>query len=100
MKKLIVSILTLSVIALAGCSSPEPVQTAPDYNTVTTAITEYEDAYREFVNGGEGSVELITGTARLLSELPVISVTHARQTADSSPALLLLHAAGKSTMST
>lgn len=65
MKKLIVSILSLSVIALAGCGSTvtEPTQTVPDYNTVTAAITEYEDAYREFVNGGEGEVQFVTGTS-------------------------------------
>lgn len=64
MKKLIASIIMLSVIAAAGCSSSEPVvEQVPDYNETVTAITEYEDAYREFVNGGEGAVQFVTGTS-------------------------------------
>ena len=45
----------LLITALCGCSlNTEETVPAPDYTQVTELVTAYEDAYREYVQTGDG----------------------------------------------
>lgn len=48
--------------SFCGCALTEPQQTVPipDYTEVTTLVKNYEDAYREYVQTGDGQVTLVT----------------------------------------
>lgn len=65
MKKLLAAAFTcvLMAAAVCGCGSASVTQetvTPPDYTEMTALITSYEDAYRAFVQAGEGDVEVVT----------------------------------------
>lgn len=48
--------------SFGGCALIEPQETVyiPDYTEVTTLVKDYEDAYRAYVQNGEGEVTLVT----------------------------------------
>ena len=63
MKKLFATVCAsvLLITALCGCSlnTAQTVAT-PDYAQVTELVTAYEDAYRDYVQNGDGEVMLVT----------------------------------------
>lgn len=59
------SMLIVMAATLCGCYVPASTQETvlpPDYNEAVSLITAYEDAYRAYVQAGEGEVSVVTAT--------------------------------------
>lgn len=61
-RNLLAIVTSILVIGIFTACSAGQQQVSFDYTEITTRITNYEDAYRSFVNSGEGEVAMVTAT--------------------------------------
>jgi len=61
-KKLAFVILAVALI-FTGCSNQTTTTTVPDYQETTAVITAYEDAYRDYVQNGDGQIAMTTSSS-------------------------------------